>query len=224
MVTLSTYSNAVEAAMAKSLLDNHDIFCRLADENVHLYGGGPLAMPIRLLVAEDQAQEASRILKTKGPELSEDFDPGTPDERASQKGDINHQIMSELRGLRHTSQWIALIAIAILIIVVYFVSELPRRVTTPWSKVEEAMDKYDYTTALTLAKKNLAQHPEDYYGHTYLGSIYFEIGDLDRAEAEYVRAEELSPRHYLQERLKEVRERRARKSRAQPSATGMPSG
>jgi tetratricopeptide (TPR) repeat protein len=223
MVTLRTYSNAAEAAMAKSLLDNHDLFCRLADENVHLYGGGPLAMPIRLLVAEDQAQEAARILETKGRALSEDFDPGNANETARQKGDISHQILSELRGLHHTNQWIILIAIAILLIAVYLVSELPRRVTTPWSKVEEAIDKYDYTAALSLAKKNLAQHPDDYYGHSYLGSIYFEIGDLDRAEAEYLRAEELSPRHYLQERLKEVRDRRARKSRAQPSATLTPS-
>ena len=53
VVTIRTYSNQAEAAIAKSLLDNHDIFCRLADENVNLYGGGPLAMPIRLLVAED---------------------------------------------------------------------------------------------------------------------------------------------------------------------------
>ena len=90
-------------------------------------------------------------------------------------------------------------------------------------KSKEAMDKYDYTAALSLAKKNLAQHPDDYYGHSYLGSIYFEIGDLDRAEAEYLRAEELSPRHYLQERLKEVRDRRVRRSRAQPSATLTPS-
>src|ERR1700731_737591 len=76
MVTLRTYSNPAEAAMAKSLLDNHKIICSLADENVNLYGGGPLAMPIRLLVAEEQAEEASRILKTKAPELPEDFDSG----------------------------------------------------------------------------------------------------------------------------------------------------
>ena len=75
MVTLRTYSNPAEAALAKSLLDDHKIFCSLADENVNLYGGGPLAMPIRLLVADDQAEEAARILKTKGPELSDDFDP-----------------------------------------------------------------------------------------------------------------------------------------------------
>ncbi len=83
MVTLRTYSNPAEAAIAKSVLDDHKIFCSLADENVNLYGGGPLAMPIRLLVAEGQAEEAARILKTKGPELSEDFDPGTADETPS---------------------------------------------------------------------------------------------------------------------------------------------
>src|SRR6202043_3753625 len=71
VVALGAYSNPVEAAIAKSLLDNHNIFCRLADENVNLLGGGPLAMPIRLLVAEDQAEEAARILETKSPELSE---------------------------------------------------------------------------------------------------------------------------------------------------------
>jgi hypothetical protein len=71
MVTLRTYSNPAEAALAKSLLDDHKIFCSLADENVNLYGGGPLAMPIRLLVADDQAEEAARILKTKGRELSD---------------------------------------------------------------------------------------------------------------------------------------------------------
>jgi hypothetical protein len=87
MVTLRTYSNPVEAALAKSLLDDHKIFCSLADENVNLYGGGPLAMPIRLLVADDQAEEAARILKTKGPELSDDFDPGTANEKPSRKED-----------------------------------------------------------------------------------------------------------------------------------------
>jgi putative signal transducing protein len=66
MVTLRTYSNPAEAAIAQSVLDSHDIFCRLADENVNLYGGGPMAMPIRLLVAEDQAQDAARILKARG--------------------------------------------------------------------------------------------------------------------------------------------------------------
>lgn len=89
MVTLRTYSNPAEAAIAKSLLDDHKIFCSLADENVNLYGGGPLAMPIRLLIAEDQAEEAARILKTRGPELSDDFDPGTVSTRGRGKRKIS---------------------------------------------------------------------------------------------------------------------------------------
>jgi hypothetical protein len=62
MVTLRAFSTAAEAALAKSLLDDHDIVCSLADENSWLYGGAPLAMPVRLLVAEDRAAEADRIL------------------------------------------------------------------------------------------------------------------------------------------------------------------
>jgi hypothetical protein len=62
MVTLRTYWSGVEAALAKSLLDDHKIFCSLADENANLYGGGPFAMAIRLLVNEDQAELALRIL------------------------------------------------------------------------------------------------------------------------------------------------------------------
>src|ERR1041385_187760 len=117
VVTIRTYSNPAEAAMEKSLLDSHDIFCRLADENVNLYGGGPLAMPIRLLVAEDQAQEALRIIETKGPELSDSFDPGKPVELQKQKEDIDQQILTEVRGLRHQSQWMLIIGLVVLTMV-----------------------------------------------------------------------------------------------------------
>ena len=63
MVTLRAFNTPAEAALAKSLLDDHGIVCSLADENSWLYGGAPMAMPVRLLVAEDQAEEAARILK-----------------------------------------------------------------------------------------------------------------------------------------------------------------
>lgn len=63
MVTLRAFSTPAEAALAKSLLDDHEIVCSLADENSYLYGGAPLAMPVRLMVAEDQLEEAARILK-----------------------------------------------------------------------------------------------------------------------------------------------------------------
>jgi hypothetical protein len=63
MVTLRTYSNPAEAALAKSLLDDHNILCSLADENAYLYGGAPFAMPVRIVVADEQAEEADRALK-----------------------------------------------------------------------------------------------------------------------------------------------------------------
>lgn len=63
MVTLRAFSTAAEAALAKSLLDDHNIVCSLADENSYLYGGAPFAMPVRLMVVEDQLEEAARILK-----------------------------------------------------------------------------------------------------------------------------------------------------------------
>jgi uncharacterized membrane-anchored protein len=63
MVTLRTYLNPTQALLDKTLLDSNEIFCAIADQNANLYGGGPFAMPVRLLVAEEQAEAAERILK-----------------------------------------------------------------------------------------------------------------------------------------------------------------
>jgi len=62
MVTVHTYWSPVEAGLAKSLLDDCEIFCVLADEDTNRYAGAPFAVPIRLRVREDQADQASRIL------------------------------------------------------------------------------------------------------------------------------------------------------------------
>jgi hypothetical protein len=63
MVTLRAFFSPAEAALAKTLLDDHGIVSALADENSYLYGGAPFAMPVRLMVAEDQLEEAIRVLK-----------------------------------------------------------------------------------------------------------------------------------------------------------------
>lgn len=69
MVTLRAFFTPAEAALAKSLLDDRGIVCALADENAYLYGGAPLAMPVRIVVAEEQAEEAARILDSGPNEL-----------------------------------------------------------------------------------------------------------------------------------------------------------
>ena len=60
MVTVRTYSNSHAATLAKSLLDNYEIPCALLHENANLLY--PFAMPIRLMVADDQADRAIQIL------------------------------------------------------------------------------------------------------------------------------------------------------------------
>ena len=76
MVTLRVFDSPLEAGLVKSLLNDRGIECELADEASHDLSGAAVAVPIRLLVREDQAEEALRILKHPGPGLPEDFDPG----------------------------------------------------------------------------------------------------------------------------------------------------
>jgi len=63
MFTLRSYASPIEAGMAKSMLEAHGISCSLADENANVYGGAPFAMPVWLLVSEDQVNEAKQVLE-----------------------------------------------------------------------------------------------------------------------------------------------------------------
>lgn len=112
--------------------------------------------------------------------------------------------------------------IVTLVITVYLLSELPSRVTSPWIEVSRALRRYDYDTALNLAKTLTAQNPKDYYGHQYLGNIYRDMGDLAHAEEEYSRAYELSPPQVLQEELKALRQRRRHEESTQASPAATP--
>jgi len=51
MVAVRAFWSPAQAALAKSLLDNHEIPCALLDENSRVYSrGGQFAVPIRLAV------------------------------------------------------------------------------------------------------------------------------------------------------------------------------
>src|ERR1700719_2673716 len=63
MVTIHSYANPADAALAKSLLDNYEIPCALLHENANLYTrGAQLVVPIRLIVDEALADRAIHIL------------------------------------------------------------------------------------------------------------------------------------------------------------------
>ena len=61
MVTVRIYLNLVQAQLAKSLLDDYGIFCALWDENAHVIRA-PFAIPVRLVVADGQAEAATLLL------------------------------------------------------------------------------------------------------------------------------------------------------------------
>jgi tetratricopeptide (TPR) repeat protein len=221
MVTLRAYSSPADAAMAKSILDDHQIPCSLADEYSHLYAGtGQIAIPIRLLVGEEDVDRALHILDDDRPPLPDDFDPGNDSVEITV--DSPQKILSELAKLRTNNRWTAFGMIIIALLTIYLISELPRRSTSPWTEIDQAMHRYDHRRARDLAKALSAQYPKDYYAHEYLGNIYQEMGDLDRAEEEYVRAYDLSPPQVLQEKLKAVRQQRQRGLHIQPTPSATP--
>jgi hypothetical protein len=94
MVTLRVFSNPSEAALAKSVLDDHNILCSLADENAYFYGGAPFAMPVRIVVADEQAAEADHILKRAGGHLA-GFDSNADSEVQQSIETIRQEGLSE---------------------------------------------------------------------------------------------------------------------------------
>src|SRR4051812_29478308 len=63
MIAVARFLSLTEAELAKLALQKHAIFCELSGENAHLYGGAPFAMPVLLLVADDELDEAREILR-----------------------------------------------------------------------------------------------------------------------------------------------------------------
>ena len=121
--------------------------------------------------------------------------------------DINQEILTEIRKLRRSNQWASAAAILILVILAGYVVWL-RPGKGAWSDVSSAMRQSDYPRALARARSVAAQHPNDYYGHWYLGKIYLAMGDVSQAETEYSRAYDLNPLEDLRRELDAVRKRR----------------
>jgi uncharacterized protein YjeT (DUF2065 family) len=90
----------MEAELAKLSLDEHGIFCTLAGENAHLYGGAPFAMPISLLVEDEKFDEANRVLHDDSFGLATEPEPApsTVNEAATQASNNPWEILA-LAGL-----------------------------------------------------------------------------------------------------------------------------
>ena len=222
MVTLRRYLNVWEAERDKSLLEAASIPTFLSGENSASAGYGTVLGELRLEVEEADVDRARRVLdehKEFAP-LPDDFIPPenqpeanprleNTETNAKMENNINQEILEELRKLRKMSQWTSIIAVLGLVAVcVWLFVRVPPRQANPWSDISAAIHRYDYQTALKLTQELAAAHTDDYYPHYYLGYIYFTMGDLARAEAEYSRAYELWPSEEMQKKVEAVRKRR----------------
>jgi cytochrome c-type biogenesis protein CcmH/NrfG len=124
------------------------------------------------------------------------------------ENDTNKEILAELRSMRKWNQWGMIFAFLILVgACAYAYFTCFDRPDDPWDQVDAAMSQEDYPKALELAQKKVAQSPDDYWGHWYLGNIYLIKGDARKAESEYARGYELYPSEDLGKRLEIVRKR-----------------
>lgn len=64
MVVAAEFTNARDAAIAAGMLENHDIECHVMDDAMStLYGAGATWAPVRLYVADADAERAAALLR-----------------------------------------------------------------------------------------------------------------------------------------------------------------
>src|SRR6266540_3734068 len=135
-------------------------------------------------------------------------------------GDINQEILNELRRLRRLSQWSVYLCLLVLGVfaayITFFRPQLLRSRSardsqaTVWSSIEAALDRCDNQRALSIAQSFVQRQPGYHYAHAILGSVYVAMSDFTNAEAAYVRAFELYPTAEHEKALAAIRQRLAR--------------
>ena len=221
MVTLRAYANSVDAGIAKSILDEHGIFCTLADENANVYGGAPFAMPVRLLVNEEQADEASRILATMAQPDSDQIEKLEKAEQESFPKNESADILQELKKIRGWTETNTVFVVLLLAgLVFYFLIQLSSPASTrsrqrqveSWNTARTALDNFQYDKAAEIAQRLTEKTPNYYYGYAYQGYIALERNQLKDAEGYFARAYELFPTDEAKQPLEAVRKRLAAES------------
>ncbi|MEK9138564.1 MAG: hypothetical protein AAB393_15685 [Bacteroidota bacterium] len=124
------------------------------------------------------------------------------------------QILNELRRLntfnRRSLVFIPVFIVAIVGLLI-FMDYLTGRLrwqkphSASWTEVQLAMDREDNDEALRLATILMTKSHTNYYGESWLGSIYHAKGELQQAEQHYARAYDLFPTEDGEKKLTAIR-------------------
>src|SRR2546423_2987179 len=224
MVTLRVFDSPAAAGLVKSFLNDRGIECELADEASHDLSGAAVAVPIRLLVREDQAEEALRILKHPGPGLPEDFDPGAnPEETAPE---IRPDVATQLDQLRKTVRRLIVVSTVLFFLlwcfVAYLLTDRPNYASRLWLAIATASRHSDFEKARRLAETAVKRYPGEYWSHEWLADVEFRANNLKGAEVEYQRAYDLLPNQEIRKRLQQIHVRTASQPSPSPSPASSP--
>ena len=85
-----------------------------------------------------------------------------------------------------------------------------------WTQIQGRIERGDWSAALSLAKGLTNRTPADYSAYVYLAQVFFAMGDLTNAEAQYVRAFDLYPIEANGKALAAIRQRLALEQGAHP--------
>ena len=224
MVTLRVFDSPLEAGLAKSLLNDRGIECELADEASHDLSGAAVAVPIRLLVRDDQAEEALRILKDPGPGLPEDFDTGTNPEETAPKPPPD--VATQLEQLRKTVRKLVIVSTVLFFLlwcfVAYLLTDRPNYASRLWLAIITATRHSDFEKARRVAETAVKRYPREYWSHEWLADVEFKANNLKGAEIEYQRAYDLLPNQEIRKRLQDIRVRMASQPSPSPSPASSP--
>ncbi|MBI5676525.1 MAG: tetratricopeptide repeat protein [Nitrospirae bacterium] len=75
-----------------------------------------------------------------------------------------------------------------------------------WHEARNLMDNGNLPSALQMIKRMIDKNPSYYYGYALIGTVYHEMGDLEKAEQNYAKAYDLFPLEDNEKTLKAIRE------------------
>lgn len=74
-----------------------------------------------------------------------------------------------------------------------------------WQDARNLLDKGNFKEGIDMTQRLINKNPDYYYGYAVMGSVYHELGDMNKAEQYYSKAFDLFPTEDNEKTLKAIR-------------------